>query len=117
MQKEEKKKLLVRACMEFLCDSLPKNMPSTGKCPPVNVSFDFTGTQYKANLTVQCDAADPSQRRLVTRIAKPDTDLCVMNYMERGTQDEILAYLSDQTHIAPLLKSLEHLSNKMDDLD
>ena len=66
---------------------------------------------------MQCDAADPSLRRLVTRIVKSGTELCGMNYMACGTQDDIIAYLADQTHAAPLLESLQHLSVRMDDRD
>jgi len=114
---QSKKELLVRRCMKYLCENLPKEMPSTGKCSPLYVGFDFPGTHNKAYLCVQCDAADPSLRRLVTRIVKSGTDLCMMNYMECGTRDEIIAYLSDQTHATPLLDSLQHLSDRMDDRD
>ncbi len=112
---QEKKEMLLGRCMEVLARLIRENLPESGLCKGCYVTFDFPGTDNLAGLWVECDLTDTSQRRLLTRALRNDTDLCVSNYMETGTQAEILAYLSDKNHIPELLESLQHLSDNVDD--
>lgn len=106
--------LLIRKCMEVLHDRVLHEMPFNGPCKSICVTCNFPGTQNIAGLWMECDARDSSRRRLITRAVRKGTDLCVSNYMEVGTQTELLAYLADEASLQPLLESLQHLSDSVD---
>ena len=111
------KEFYVEKCMGYMCEKLPSVMLSKGRFKPYWIYFIYPGTKHQAGLLVECDTKDLSLRRLVTRAVKAGTDLCVSNYMECGTMDEIIAYLSDKSHIEPLAESIQELVERVDDFD
>lgn len=113
----DKKELLLRRSMEHISGWMRDNMPPDGKCEPYFAEFVFPGMPHRARLCVKCDAADPARRRLLTQVIMHGTDICMMNYMARGTRDELIAYLDDETNVEPLLVSLQHLAESIDERD
>ena len=117
MEYQKEKELLVKKCMDFLIENMPVKMIPYSNSARMSVHFAFPGTNNVAFLSLECNYSDPEKRHLLTRVLKNGTDLCMQNYMEKGTREEIIAYLSDPAHVKPLLESLEHLSEAIDDRD
>lgn len=110
------KRFLLDKCREYLCTLLPEQIAKP-RGLPYTIRFEYPGTGNLAILGIEQDGKTPGQLHLTTRVAKKDSDLCILNYMYRGTQEELLAYLADDANAPALLDSLQQLSDKMDDRD
>lgn len=98
----------IQKCMDVLHTNLSCQQSIT-------VQFAFPGTQNIALLTATPDAKDHAYLRLITKVHRKDSDLCLMNFMEHRTLEEMRAYLADKCHAAVLLESFQHLSDQLDD--
>lgn len=104
---EKKKQILLEKCLEVMKERFSRESRSM-------VSCDYPGTDNKAILYMESDAANPDLRRLSTRVMRKGTDLCVMHYICKGTVEEMTAYLGDKSHVPSLLESWQQLSDSVD---
>lgn len=104
---QKRRQMLLDKCMEVMKERFTQESRSM-------VSCDYPGTENKAMLYMEPDAANPDLRRLSTRVVRKGTDLCVMHYIYKGTAEEMAAYLSDKSHMPSLLESWQQLSDSVD---
>lgn len=102
------KKREIEKCMNVLHTNLSYQQSIT-------VQFTFPGTQNIALLTAAPDTKDHAYLQLITKVYRDGSDLCLMNFMEHRTLEEMRAYLADKSHAAVLLESFQHLSDQLDD--
>ncbi len=106
--------VLTRKSMDVMREVLGKRLLTEEGFLPYFVAFDLPGSANEAQLCVMRDAIDADMLRLCTRARRKETNLCVMNYMARGSLNEITAYLSQEENASALLKSLRRLSVSVD---
>ena len=111
---EKKRRILIEKCMEVLGNQL-KVHEKEQALTHCSVSCDFPGTQNKALLRVIPDAADQALCRLTVSAVRKGSDLCVMNYLYKGTRQEMLAWLSAEAHVQELIGYIAHLSESVDE--
>lgn len=109
-------RFFVDKCREYLRSLLPEQAAKSGGLP-YTIGFEYPNTNNIARLGVERNYRVPGELHLTTQVGKKDSDLCMMNYMHRGTLDELLAYLADDGNVPALLDSLQHLSDGIDDRD
>ena len=111
---EKQRCILISKCMEVLLEQLEARMrdSSSAAC---SVSCDFPGTKNKAYLRIIPDAADKSLCRLTANLVREGSDLCVMNYLYKGTRQEMKEWLNDKNRVEELIQYIAHLSESLDE--
>jgi len=106
--------LLVERCMEYCCENLRgTQIPEKGIFSPFRVSFDFRGSKNKAFFVIEYQSGDLRWLRFMA--VRPGSDLVVSHYMKQGTNQELIAYLSDKSNIKGFVEDFQHLSDSVDD--
>ena len=111
---QKKRRILIAKCMEVLADQLKGRMKEE-IFTPCSVSCDFPGTRNQAYLRVIPDAVDKSACRLTVNVARKGSDLCVMNYLQKGTGQEIMDWLSAESRAEELVGYIAGLSESVDE--
>lgn len=81
---------------------------------PCSVSCDFPGTKNKAYLRVILDESDKAICRLTASAVRKGSDMCVMNYLLKGTRQEMKEWLGVGAHVEELTGYIVHLSESLD---
>jgi len=106
--------LLVERCMEYCCENLRgTQIPEKGIFSPFTVSFDFRGSKNKAVFIIEYENDDLRWLRFM--VARPGSDMVVSHYMEKGTNQQLIGYLSDKSKIKGFVDDFQHLSDSVDD--
>ena len=110
---EKKHCILISKCLEVLKDQMNARMNESAFVP-CSVSCDFPGTKNKALLRVIPDESDKAICRLTASAVRKGSDLCVMNYLFKGTRQEMKEWLSADAHVEELIPCIAHLSESLD---
>ena len=101
--------------MDFCCQELNDSavVPSNGPFSPFHVHFDFRGSKNAAYFCIEHQSGNIRWLRFFA--ARPGHDMIVSHYMKKGTNEELLAYLSDDSKIAEFVSDFQGLSDSLDD--
>lgn len=114
MNVEKQRRILISKCLEVLRDQMDAHM-NESVFVPCSVSCDFPGTKNKAFLRVIPDESDKAICRLTASAVRKGSDMCVMNYLLKGTRQEMKEWLSVDAHVEELIGYLIHLSEALDE--
>lgn len=114
MNAEKQRRILISKCLEVLRDQMDAHM-NESVFVPCSVSCDFPGTKNKAFLRVIPDESDKAICRLTASAVRKGSDLCVMNYLFKGTRQAMKEWLDDKNHVDELIQYIAHLSESLDD--
>lgn len=112
----EKWRILLQFVVGDLVKKIQQHVPEPGKTDRCGVGLKLDGTENQAYLVVERSASAPSLKVLSVQVVRAGHDRCVMNYIKKGTQEELLDYLADEASLRELLDSIRHLSDRVDDM-
>ena len=112
----EKWRILLQFVAGDLVKKIQQHVPEPGKTDRCGVGLKLDGTENQAYLVVERSASAPSLKVLSVQVVRAGHDRCVMNYIKKGTQEELLDYLADEASLRELLDSIRHLSDRVDDM-
>ena len=98
-------------CCKLLRD--PERIPAEGAFQPCRVFFQYRGSKNEAMFCLEHQHGD--QRRLSLTVARPGSDMVVFHYMKKGTNQELIDYLSDPNRVSEFMESFQKLSDSVDD--
>lgn len=84
-----------------------------GRCSPFGVRYPLQGTQHYGCLMLENLKRDGVLWSLSAQVMRPESDLCIMHFITKGTCDEICSYLTNPNNMDELLASYKELSNSM----
>lgn len=113
MNDEKTRRILIAKCLEVLKEQMDSHR-NERVFVPCSVSCDFPGTRNEALIRVIPDASDRELCRLTASAVREGSDLCVMNYLFKGTRQEMDAWLGDEAHVEELIRCIAHLSASVD---
>jgi len=106
---------LVKKGMEVCRKNLqdPKCTPESGSFAAYRVYFRFRGSENEAMFRIEHQSGNLRWLRfMVVRIG---SDLAVSHYMKKGTNAELVDYLSDESLIPEFVRDFQALSDSVDD--
>lgn len=112
---EEKRKRILKKCAEVLAQCLQEEVPATGKFEKQDCSFPIHGTNNVGYAAITVWLLDPNKRGLQFGAMRRGTDMLVSNYVITGTNEELLAYLTDPETQKDWQKRIMELSDSVDD--
>ena len=105
---------LVEKGMKICCENLRGTLiPEKGIFSPFRASFDFRGSKNKAFFIIEYQSGNLRWLRFMA--ARPGSDMVVSHYMKKGTNQELIEYLSDKANIKAFVEDFQHLSDSVDD--
>lgn len=113
MNAEKQRRILISKCLEVLRDQMDAHM-NESVFVPCSISCDFPGTKNEAFLRVITDESDKAICRLTASAVRKGSDMCVMNYLFKGTRQEMKEWLSVDAHVEELIPCIAHLSESLD---
>ena len=106
--------LLAERCMEICCENLrDARIPEKGIFSPFRICFDFRGSKNQAFFVIEHQSG--SLRWLRFMAVRPGSDMVVSHYMKKGTNRELIGYLSDKSNIRTFVEDFRQLSDSVDD--
>ena len=106
--------LLVERGMEHCCENLRgARIPEKGIFKPFRVCFNFRGSKNEAFFIIEYQSGNIRWLRFMA--VRPGSDLVVSHYMKKGTNRELIEYLSDKSNIKAFVEDFQHLSDSVDD--
>ena len=111
----ETNRTLAERCAKLCCEKLhaASVIPTHGIFKPYNICFDFRGSKNEAHFLIEYQSGDLRQLRLM--MVRPGSDMVVSHYMKKGTNQELIDYLTDAGSIPEFLTSFQQLSDSVDD--
>ncbi|MCH5349667.1 MAG: hypothetical protein J1E40_10120 [Oscillospiraceae bacterium] len=104
---------------ETINPAVLEKMPQEGRFDHISYSFDLDDT-YASDYRIlfEYDAASPKEikniRRISIRGIFPDgSGRMMMNYIFKGTKDEILAYMASPEGIQEIVDTITHLDESL----
>lgn len=105
---------LVEKGMKICCENLRGTLiPEKGIFSPFRASFAFRGSKNKAFFIIEYESGDLRWLRFMA--VRPGSDMVVSHYMKKGTNQELIEYLSDKSSIKAFVEDFQHLSDSVDD--
>ena len=106
---------LVKKGMEVCCQFLedPKRTPESGPFEAYRIFFGFRGSKNEAMFRVEHQSGDWRWLRFI--VARPGCDMAVSHYIKKGTNAELIEYLSDESRVVEFVADFQHLSDSVDD--
>ena len=92
------------------------DIPKTGEFKKQSFALSFShGDQSKfiVHTFVEPDYEIPEMRRLSVGVSMQGSDICVSNYVLKGTREEILAFLRNDFSSDEMLEKLQKLLDKL----
>lgn len=114
MNAEKQRRILISKCLEVLRDQMDAHM-NESVFVPCSVSCDFPGTKNKTYLRIIPDESDKEICRLTASAVRKGSDMCVMNYLFKGTRQAMKEWLDDKNHVDELIQYIAHLSESLDE--
>lgn len=112
----EKWRTLLEFVIKDFIKIIQQNVPESGKKDRCGIGLKLDGTENQAFLVVERSASSPSLKVLSVQVVRAGHDRCAMNYIKKGTQEELLDYLADEASLSELLDSIRHLSDRVDEM-
>ena len=112
----EKWRILLQFVIKDFIRIIRQHVPESGKKDRCGIGLKLDGTENRAFLVVERSAGDPSLKVLSVQVVRAGHDRCAMNYIKKGTQEELLDYLADEASLSELLDSIRHLSDRVDEM-
>ena len=112
----EKWRILLQFVIKDFIRRIRQHVPESGKKDRCGIGLKLDGTENRAFLVVERSAGDPSLKVLSVQVVRAGHDRCAMNYIKKGTQEELLDYLADEASLSELLDSIRHLSDRVDEM-
>lgn len=105
---------LVKKCMEVCCENLrdPAVIPADGAFRKYLIRFDFRGSKNAAFFSIEHQSENIRWLRFLA--VRSGHDMAVSNYIKKGTNEELIAYLSDESNIPTFVSDLQNLSDSLD---
>lgn len=75
--------------------------------------FEYLHGFNKAVFIIEYENDDLRWLRFM--VARPGSDMVVSHYMEKGTNQQLIGYLSDKSKIKGFVEDFQHLSDSVDD--
>ena len=91
----------------------PDTIPEKGTFRPYRAFFRYRGSRNEVMFRFEQQSGDI--RRLILSAVRPGYDMAVSHFLMRGTNQELLDYLSDRAHIPEWLDSFRQLSDSLDE--
>lgn len=115
----EKTIKILEKCAEHLSERLRDHIPEQGDFPPNQVWFEYPGTKYAGYMRIEKDllSEDGTVRRLRTSMGQKNSDRIVSHYLEKGTNTQLIAWLSESGSIQKLAESYGQLKESVDNFD
>jgi len=105
---------LVEKGMKYCCEHLHgSRIPEKGIFTPFRIYFDFRGSKNEAFFIIEYQSG--ALRWLRFMAVRPGSDMVVSHYMKKGTNQELIEYLSDKSRIKEFVEDFQHLSDSVDD--
>lgn len=116
LSKEEKMQILIPKGSDLLMQRMEREVPENGKFQKISVSFDIPDTQNKAQFLIEADAKDYKDQRILSiGVHHQNSDRVISNYMFKGTKQEIIDYLKDNSNFPEFTQTVNELSDSVDD--
>ena len=107
---------LIGKGIEYFKNALVELVSSTGRIRPFRMRFHIPGTENKGFFIVEsAEAGSPDDRYLQIGVCRDGTDRLTSNYLSRGTNQELIDYLSRAHLTEALANAFSLLSEKTDD--
>ena len=117
MKKHKGMETLLEKVVAALEKGIEERVPEQGKFERLGVQFRYPNTEIVGNLGIEVDLLKEGSRRLTARAFQPGDGRQVMNYLEKGTKQELLVYLSSERAVPELVKIFLNLKEGVEDLD
>lgn len=106
---------LVKKGMDFCCEKLRDHatIPAVGPFSAMRVHFSFRGSKNEAYFQIEHQSGNIRWLRFMAM--RPGYDMVVSHYMKKGTNEELITYLSDESNVPEFANDFQGLSNSLDD--
>ena len=106
--------LLINKSMEALKAAAEYQVPENSRFRRVYAAFDMPENPYEALISLSCDELQPKDmRRISAAVHKPKSSKYYIQYIFKGTKNDILQYLSDEKSQTEIKNALKELSEKL----
>ena len=112
---EQEREQMVQICMKRMPEFLGQQIRPDGSYTPFRARFGYPGTSNVGIFQVEPTELEGKPYAFRIGVFRSDTDLLVSSYMEMGSMQDIIEYLSDESHLPILVSIFQDLSDSVDE--
>jgi len=109
--------VLLRKVVDALEQEIKDKVPEQGKFERIGVQFRYPNSEIRGILGIEVDLLKEGSRRLTARAFQLGDGRQVMNYLEKGTKQELLSYLKSDRAVPELITIFLNLKEGVEDLE